>query len=232
MEISEFSIRIILLFLPGIIAKLIIESLTVYKEKRLFYFTIYSLVLGFFSYFCYIYFLKSINLLPFISIQTDVQFLKALLDTKNTIDIIEVLNVSIFSIFIGLFFSFAINRKYFHRIAQSLKITRKFAEMDVWQYLFNSTNSTEWITVRDIKNNLMYEGWVQAFSDTVTENELFLRDVMVFNNTTGDKLYEVPGLYISRNKDEITIEFTALEFTDSIKRSKNITKNGDTKNEH
>ena len=44
------------------------------------------------------------------------------------------------------------------------------------------------------------------------DNELFLRDVAVLNNEDGRELYQVPGLYISRNPEEITIEFPGLNF--------------------
>lgn len=115
-----------------------------------------------------------------------------------------------------------------------MTITRKFSDidtLDVWEYLWNSSDNTQGVTVRDIKYDLAYEGWVEVFSDTFIENELFIRDVIVFNNTTGEKLYEVPGLYIARNQDEITIEFTGIEFTDLIKRSSSKINKGDSENE-
>ena len=218
MEISEFTIRVILLFLPGIISFLIIEKLTVMKERGPFYFVIYTFILGFFSYFTFAIVLWLINTLPSVSRDTSVKFLKALLNSKEEIEITEVVWVSVLSIMNGFILSFIINRKYFHRLAQKMNITSKFGELDVWAYIFNSPDDTEWVTVRDIKNNLVYEGWVEAFSDSVKENELFIRDVIVFRNSTGERLYEIPGLYICRNRDEVTIEFNALEFTDSINR--------------
>lgn len=96
-------------------------------------------------------------------------------------------------------------------MALRTKLTKKFAEVDVWDYIFNSENEEmKWVIVRDVKNNLMYQGWVEAFSDTVKENELFMRDVVVYKNSTAEEYYSMPGLYISRNRDEITVEFPSL----------------------
>ena len=87
----------------------------------------------------------------------------------------------------------------------------------VWEFLFNS-DLPEWVTVRDLKNDLAYEGWVHAFSDTCEPNELFLRDVKVIRNSTGDELYSIGGLYLSRERAELTIELPAIELTGYAKR--------------
>ena len=61
--------------------------------------------------------------------------------------------------------------------------------------------------MRDIKYNLAYQGRIQGFSGTFNENELFLRDVLVLQNDTGENLYEVDALYLSRDPKDLTIEF-------------------------
>ncbi|MFC1614361.1 hypothetical protein ACFL5K_03605 [Gemmatimonadota bacterium] len=214
MQLTEFTLRLLLLFFPGIITKLILEYLTVYEEKRHFYFIIYSFVLGLLSYILYYILLAVINLR--FTVGPEVYFLKALLDPKTSINYTEIVVVSGIAIIIGLFLSFIINNKYFYHVTQKFGITKKFAEIDVWGYLFNSDDDEMcWIRVRDHSNNLCYEGWVEAFSDTVKENELFIRKVKIFINDTGEELYEVPGLYISRNKENITIEFYAIENIES-----------------
>lgn len=87
----------------------------------------------------------------------------------------------------------------------------------------------EWVIVRDIENDLMYEGWVQAFSDSTERDELFLRDVKVFTNKTADELYEIPGLYLPKSRENLTIEFPALKFSEFRKRRSN--KNQEVENE-
>jgi hypothetical protein len=63
---------------------------------------------------------------------------------------------------------------------------------------------------RDHNLNLYYQGWVQAFSESHEENEILLRNVEVFKNDTGELIYSVPGMYITRNKSDLTLEFPVL----------------------
>lgn len=96
----------------------------------------------------------------------------------------------------------------------------KVCESDVWNSIFNSNDETlKWANIIDSKLNLKYEGWVYKFSDTYKENELFLKDVIVYNED-GEELKRLPGLYITRKSDDITIEFFAIEPTSLIERYK------------
>ena len=84
MQISELTIRLVLLFLPGIITLLMIESLTTSKDKPNCYFFIKSFILGFFNYFLYFLILKTSVLLFCNDSSVDVKFLIALFN-KNAI---------------------------------------------------------------------------------------------------------------------------------------------------
>lgn len=221
MEISELLIRVILLFLPGIIAKIIIDQLSTIEEKRHFYFVIYSLVLGFVSYFLYGFIVYLINSLNLSESPVNVSFLEALLDHDRGINVNEIAYTSLISIFLGVFIALVINRKLFHRAAKKVGITNKFAEPGVWGFVFESSDPTDWVLVRDHKNKLSYYGWVSAFSDKVDDCELFLRDVQIFDDVSGDHIHTTPAYYIARARNEISIEFPALEYTDKIKKPKN-----------
>ena len=89
-------------------------------------------------------------------------------------------------------------------------LTRKFGELDVWGYAFNSPQ-VEWVTVRDHVRNLAYDGWVKAFSDDSKNAELLLMDVKVHKNDSGELLYEIPSTYLSLDRSTITIEFRSLQ---------------------
>ena len=226
MEISELLIRVILLFLPGIIAKIIIDQLSQIEEKRHFYFVIYSLVLGFISYFLYGFFVYLINSLNFLEYPINVSFLESLLDDERRINVNEIAYTSLISILLGVFIAFVINKKLFHRTAKNIGITNKFAEPGVWGFLFESSDPTDWVLVRDHKNKLTYYGWVGAFSDKVDNCELFLRDVQIFDDVSGDHIHTTPAYYIARERNEISIEFPALEYTDKLNEpNKNEQKN-------
>ena len=132
-------------------------------------------------------------------------FFKALNDTSYSISYKEIVYVCILSMFVGIFSTVIHTYKIHFRLAHKLKITRKFGELDVWGYLMNSPD-IEWVTVRDTSNNLMYDGWVQAFSDNSMEAELLMGDVGVYKNDTGEFLYNVDGQYLSLDRNNISIE--------------------------
>ncbi len=219
MELTEFTFRLLLLFLPGVITRMVVEQLTVVEDKRHLYFLLNALVYGFFAYFVYGLLLQCLTALGCVKLNASVSFLESLVKKDSQLNFTEILLVSGLSVIKGLFFSFLINNKLFHHFASAIGVTRKFADIDVWGYLHNSQiDELLWVTVRDHASNLVFEGRVEAFSDTVKDNELFLRDVIVYRNSTGEELYRVPGVYLSRKSDDITIEYNALGFTELIER--------------
>lgn len=211
MQISEFTFRIILIFIPGLITFTIINNLTVHKETKLHQILLNSLIFGFICYAGY----YLITLSPYFNLEFS--FIEMLTKESAILNFKEILIATSLSIPIGAFFSFLINYKILHKIAHMLKISNKFGDTDVWSYLMN-LKMPEWIIVRDIENDLMYEGWVQVFSDSTEKNELFLRDVKVYKNSTGDELYEIPGLYLARKRESLTVEFPLLKFSEYKKR--------------
>jgi len=218
MEFSEFTFKIILLFIPGIISYIIIEKLISHREPKIFQTLANTLILGFVCYSFYYVLIQLINM--FSKTNIECLFFKALLYEHTEINFGEIAIVAALSIPIGLLFAFLINYKILFRIANFLKVTKKFGDIDVWSYIMNSKN-VEWIVVRDIENDLMYEGWVEAFSDSTETDELFLSDVIVFENSTGDELYKTPALYLPKKRENLIMEFPSLEFSEYIKRPNN-----------
>ncbi len=204
MDISVFAFRLLLLFFPGIICCYIIDTFTVHKERTQFEFLINSFLFGLVSYILYWVIIILCHELNLIATNNFV-FLKALNDANHNISYTEILYVSFLSAIVGICLTAIHTYKLHFRLTQKLKLTRKFGELDVWGYLMNSPD-TEWVTVRDIANNIMYDGWVQAFSDNSKEAELLLGDVAVYKNDTGEKLYDVDSQYLSLNRNNISIE--------------------------
>jgi hypothetical protein len=215
MEFSEFTLKIILLFLPGIVSFLIVDKLTNHKEFKLYQILIYSLLFGFFCY--YFYYLLIIVWKILFKGEIYFSFFNALIDKESVLDFKEIAYVTMLSIFVGFISTAFINYKILNKFARKFKITKKFSDIDVWSYLMNSEN-TEWVVIRDIKNDLMYEGWIKAFSDSTEKDELFLQDVKVYKNSTAEELYMIPGLYLPVKRENLVIEFPGLEYTEFIKR--------------
>ena len=200
---KELTFGLVLLLFPGIICALLVENLTPTREWGALRFSLYSLVLGLGCYLVYALGLAAwhCHWPPTIS------FVKAL-SNPNDVSYGEIASVTVVAAFVGIGVSAALYRHWLHRMAKFLGISDKFGDMDVWAHTFNSSDLTNaWVVVRDINHDLAYEGWVNAFSETADANELLLREVKVYKNTTAEFLYEVESLYISRKREELTIEF-------------------------
>ncbi len=255
-DLSITTIKILFLFLPGIIYCLIREKITFHQKKEFNYFMIRSFVFGVISYLVYgiyIVIFQKKNL-------EDISFLKYILSNNVNIQINEIFFASIIAVIMAILFSWLKNQHVFENIFNKdfynqfyvknyhtlhcplkkreceifkipyIKINWenifkflnpfKVCENDVWNTIFNSNDpNMSWVSITDNKLKLRYEGWVYKYSDTFKENELFLKDVIVYNEND-EELKRLPGLYITRKAEEITIEFFALEPTELINRYK------------
>jgi hypothetical protein len=122
----------------------------------------------------------------------------------------------LYGIVVGLVFalliSAAINHKLLNRVARKWRVTRKFGDRDVWSYVMNSPG-TPWLLVRDSQKSLYYLGFVEAFSDEESTRELYLRNVRIYDNETGDELYQTAEMYLSFPRDGIAVEIPGREET-------------------
>lgn len=230
MHIDIFLLKLLFLFFPGIIAYFVIELLTEFKSKNSLYHVLYIFVLGVLSYSITHIFYLIINLILHIikiNIKTAVfslhidltrynintNFVHCLFSDKNDIIFSNIIVTTIVAILLGLLITYITQHGLIHKWVQKLGISNKFSDSTVWGYILNSKDLNQWVTVRDIKNNLMFQGWLSVFSAENKNNELFLTDVRVYKNTTAKFLYEVYGLYITRAENDITIEFYKPEDT-------------------
>ncbi|MDO5569154.1 MAG: hypothetical protein Q4G04_03490 [bacterium] len=83
-----------------------------------------------------------------------------------------------------------------------LQLTRKFSDLDVWSYLLNGKEDF-YVIIRDVENNLTYQGYPQAFSKDHTEAELLLINVKVYRYEDSEFLYEIDSMYHKFKNDKI-----------------------------
>lgn len=212
MQLSELTIRLLLIFFPGIISSLIIDNLISHREREFKIFLLYSFILGLASYFI-LYIIISINnflvILRGLIPSWKVSFLNSLIDKKADINIKEVVIATLIAIILALLISALINYRLLHKFAKKLKISKRFGQLDVWSYVLDSPD-IDWVIIRDLENDLMYQGWIEAFSDTYDTNELFIRDVKVYKNSTAEELYFMQGIYITKDKTNLIMEFPQI----------------------
>ncbi|HEX8317130.1 DUF6338 family protein [Longimicrobium sp.] len=208
MELSTFTLRVVLLFFPGVLCALLVDSLTAHRERTPAQFLTNAFVLGVGSYLLlYTGWAVSAGGAALLGLPAPphVSFFVTLLDGSKSLAGGEIALTGLIAILLGGIASAAINHKVAHRVARRLRLSRAFGDLDVWALMFNSPETT-WITVRDQAHQLTYFGWVEAFSDTYDKAELLLGQVEVFDSATGGKLYGADRVYLARPAEALTIE--------------------------
>lgn len=207
MELSSLTIRVLLLFFPGLLCAMIVDALTVHRERPPLQFVTHAFSLGIASYLC-LYALRGVcawiagwfgwTIVP-------IAFFRALLDENQGISWAEIALAGVVAVGLGWLVAAIINHKWVHRCARFLGVSRRSGELDVWSLLCNS-RKTEWLIVRDLANDFTYFGWLEAFSDTHDHPELLLRKVRVSRSSTGAQLYKTELLYLARPSSTLVIE--------------------------
>lgn len=200
---TALTLKLIIIFIPGAIATIIFGKLILHKEWSNFKFILFSVLFGVFSYLILQLIISLFNLCLSRNI-SDLTLWSTLSDAK-AIPYFEVLFSSIISIILAFFISYIENNKWIYNFAKRLKISNKYGDENLYSRFLNDS-STEYIYLRDIKNNLTYYGWVKSFSESSQVTEIRLAEVSVYSYSDSDLFYEIDEVYLSLNKSEIIIE--------------------------
>ncbi|HYR06806.1 MAG TPA: DUF6338 family protein [Longimicrobium sp.] len=208
MELSVLTLRVVLLFFPGVLCALIVHALTIQRERTTPQFLTSAFVYGVSTYLL-LAGLRAISagcakLLGW-GPPPRVTFFNVLTNEKARIAWGEIGLSVIVALLLALVMAVVLNNNVLHKAAERMGISRRFGEVDVWGYFFNSPQ-IRWVAVRDLATDTVYEGWVEAFSDTGAAPEVLLRDVTVKTNSTGTKLFDSKRVYLSRDKTSLIIE--------------------------
>jgi hypothetical protein len=214
-ELSSITLRVLLLFFPGVVCALVVDALTVHRERTPVQFLTNAFALGIGSYLT-LYLLRALVAaaagLLHAPEPLDVTFFDALLDEHVRIAWGEIALAGCAGVVLASGVAAALNNQVFAGAARRFHVSRKTGALDVWA-TFLSSDSASVVQVRDLVHDYAYLGTVHAFSDTADRAELLLRDVTVFRSTTGTKLYRMLFVYLSRDARDMVIE--APGFTDS-----------------
>ena len=212
MTLSHELLKIIILLVPGIISMLLLERLITNNKLEFKRFVLNIIVLSIFSYLLayllweILFWIYSIFKWSSPLVSSPINLLGYFTDTKFKINFWIVLYTSFCGVLLAIIMAIVINGKIVTKIGRWLHITIKHGDETVWDY-FHNKPTNDWVIVRDIKNDIMYFGWIEAFSDDATEyDELILKEVSVFSNTSGDKLYDAKEIYLSGKREDLRIE--------------------------
>ncbi len=198
MEISELTLKLILLLIPGSIACIIYERLTIHKQWNSFKFITNAILFGAISYL--------IAQLIF-SIRNPDESFNLFWENLPTKDIPYdvIVKSSIISIFVGLAATGIDHYKLINRFGKLIRLTNKYGDENLYSYFLNAKDVEE-VYVRDIENNLTYHGFVNSFSENDEIKELVLIDVVVYEYETSTELYKLDKIYLSKSKENLIIE--------------------------
>jgi hypothetical protein len=200
---TELTIKLIIILLPGAISTLIYGKLILHKEWDNFKFILFSILFGTFSYFSLQIIIDFINLFAFCKI-SDLSLWNDLTNA-NKIPYGEIMLSTIISVILSYIVSLVENEKVISRIAKHFDVSNKYGDENLYSKFLNA-KEVEYVYVRSIKNNLTYYGWVKSFSESDNLSEICLAEVSVYNYEDSEHLYDVSEIYLSFNKQEIIIE--------------------------
>ena len=199
-ETTELGVRLIILFVPGIIETFIYMICQDDQElsDRDFFFNV---VLGaFVTYFITYIILKVLG--------EESAFLDALMNANVKINMTEVLIASILAVFIGLLEAMA--KKKFLILYKKRNEKNKKVRLSVWDDLFEEKEGSD-CHVRVILNEqgLIYDGYVEKFSASLfssslsNKKELYLKNAIRYDLKTGEELKsDIEGTYVQITDDE------------------------------
>ena len=100
------------------------------------------------------------------------------------------------------------------RFLQLIKVTKRYGDEDVWDYLLSSDDPRAfYVNVRDEQTGQTFSGYVDQFSEAPGLRELVLSQVEGYDTTTGERTIQVARMYLARDPKGMTLEFPA-ESTD------------------
>lgn len=208
MELSVLTLRVILLFFPGVLCALIVHALTIQRERTTPEFLTSAFVYGVSTYLLLAGLraaLAGIASLFGWGAPPRVTFFNVLTNEKARIAWGEIGLSAVVALLLALAVSAVANHNVLYRVAERMGISRRFGEPDVWCHFLDAPG-TKWIIVRDVQGDLLYEGWVDAFSDTGADPQLLLSEVSVYRASTGTKLHDRKRVYLTPRKDSVIIE--------------------------
>ncbi len=210
MEISQLTIKLIILLIPGGIGAIILERLTVHKPWTSFRFILNAIIIGIFSYLILQIIVLIIYCTGFCIKLNMKSYSKDLtiwdnLNENSAISYFEVIYSSGIGVLLGLLLTKADTKKWLNNFSRKHDISSKYGDENLYSYFLNS-KEINYVYIRYIKHNITYLVNVISFSETDEFKELVLSNVSVYSYDKSELLYEIGKIYLSLPKDDIIIE--------------------------
>lgn len=214
MNVSELTLKLIIILIPGVMATLIYEKLTERREARnSFRLTILAVVFGFFSYisvqigysiFC---FLRNILGDGTILYSGYLHTFRNLSDSSD-IPYKEVIAASFMSFLFAYIIAGVRRYNLFNTLGRKLHLIDKATDEDLFTYYLSG--DVEWVYIRDLGKKLTYKGYLKKFCERNDSKEILIKNVTVYNYEDSAELYKVSEVYLYFKTDNFIIEKATL----------------------
>ena len=213
MAISELTLKLIIILIPGALGTIIVGKLTVMRDVTPFKFVLNSIIIGVSSYLLYqLMFNGYILIINLFNCQkrpyTGLQIWNSLSNSK-IIPYTEILLSNIFSVIVAFSASAIENFKLINKLAKKIGVSQKYGEENLFSYFLNA-RETHMVYIRNVKLNLTYYGYVNSYSETDTLSEIVLSNVQVFRYEDSEPLYDIDQIYLSFQKTDLIIEHAKI----------------------
>lgn len=209
---DALALTLALIFLPGIIWARLDAKYASQTKPSQFDLTLNAFVFGLVAYVV----TYAIYSIPYVAQYANFNVSSINVDDKEMQKRLsaEIVDDIIVATFVGLIISpfwLALKRyKIITRILQSIKVTNRYGDEDVWDFTLNSTDiRTRFVNLRDERTKLTFSGYVEVFSEDPSLRELLLREVSVYDTETGEPAFQTPRIYLAREPKEMMLEFPA-----------------------
>lgn len=199
MSISVFTIKILMLFLPGIIAFIILDTMTTHKRASIIHWFVYSALLGLLTY----------GIMGFFN--QKIYFWKNLMLENPVIEYSEIVWAIVIAVIIGIILSYVFRSGILYRFCCIIGITTKHGFANSFDYMM-FLYSPRYIAVTDWEKRIKVVGELVASSDVSDDkNELIIQNATVFQLDDLDNRYDVQVFYLSQSAEKVTIEIDASQ---------------------
>lgn len=213
MQFSNLTIKLIVLFLPGLISVSLLQMFGNKKRLDNREFFVLVVINGFISY-----------LIPDLFFKNN-SFFVSLLNPKVNTSLLEVFIASVLSVGLGILEVYLSNRCVLYKLAQRKKLTTKSGQDTVWDETFDDggKGSSNFIYVRNHETNELYAGSIKNYSMSSNgKKELLLNNVDVYDlNNRKNKLYHLEGIYLCISDDKNIVIEIGESYNDGKKDKNN-----------
>lgn len=203
MEISELTLKLIIILIPGAIATKIYKKVTIHEKWSSFQFVVNSIVFGGISYL-----ITELIIYQCFNDKRLIKFWSNLPAENIPYDL--VIETCIVGIFISYIVSAIDRYKVVNQVAKKFRISDKYGDENLYSYFLNGKDVQE-VFIRDFDNNATYHGLIDSYSEQESFCEIVLYDVAIYDNNNAQEPYYIDKIYLSRPKDRITIELPILK---------------------